>query len=418
MSYPRMIRIQQHFATSRIADVAQTVRDELSKMDLAGYIKPGDTVAITAGSRGITNIALIIKTLTEELKKHETKPFIVPAMGSHGGGTAEGQKAIIEGYGITEEYVGAPIKASMDVVQVGQTEDGIPVFFDKYAYEADHVVVVNRVKPHTNFIGDIESGLHKMMLIGLGKHRGASIYHKAIVHYSFGHIIRSVSQAVIDRCHILFGLAIVENQKHETALIEAITPNDFFEREKELLKLSKQWMTRLAFDDADLLIIDQIGKDISGAGMDTNVIGRKFFHHRAAEDEFPKITRLYVRDLTEVTHGNAAGIGLADYTHTQLIKKTDLEATYTNCITAGDPAGASIPIHYDTDKKVLDVALQTIGHVTPAQAKIIRIRNTLELEHLLVSEAYYDEIQCRSDLSILEPAHDIHFTSDGNLLPF
>lgn len=418
MSYPRMIGIQQHFDTSHIVDVAQTVRDELSKMDFAGRIKPGDTLAITAGSRGITNMALIIKTLAEELKKYGAKPFIVPAMGSHGGGTAEGQKTIIEGYGITAEYVGAPIKASMDVVQVGKTEDGIPVFFDKYAYEADHVVVANRVKPHTNFVGDIESGLHKMMLIGLGKHRGASIYHKAIVHYSFGHIIRSVSQAVIDKCHILFGLAVVENQKHETALIEAIEPHDFFEKEQELLRLSKQWMTHLPFDDADLLIIDHIGKDISGAGMDTNVIGRKFFHHRAAEDEFPKITRIYVRDLTEITHGNAAGIGLADYTHTQLIKKMDLEATNTNCITAGDPAGASIPIHYDTDKKVLNVALQTIGDVSPEQAKIIRIRNTLELEHLLVSETYYDEIQSRSDLAIIDPAHDMAFTREGDLLPY
>lgn len=418
MSYPRMIGIQQHFDTSHIADIVQTVRDELSKMDLGGQIKPGDTVAITAGSRGINNIALIVKTLVEELKKYRVQPFIVPAMGSHGGGTAQGQKAVIEGYGITEEYVAAPIKASMDVVQVGKTDDGIPVFFDKYAYEADHVVVANRVKPHTNFVGDIESGLHKMMLIGLGKHRGASIYHKAIVHYSFGHMIRSVSRAVIDTCHILFGLAVVENQKHETALIEAIAPDNFFEREQELLTLSKQWMTRLPFDNADLLIIDQIGKDISGAGMDTNVIGRKFYHHRAAEDEFPKITRLYVRDLTEVTHGNAAGIGLADYTHTQLIKKMDLEATNTNCITAGDPAGASIPIHYDTDKKVLDVALQTIGDVSPEQAKIIRIRNTLELEHLLVSEAYHDEMQSRTDVTIVEPAYDMAFTKLGNLLPF
>jgi hypothetical protein len=413
-----MIRIQQHFNTPGISDIRGGVQNELSKINFAHLLKPGQTVAITAGSRGINNIALIIKTLVEELQKYCVQPFIVPAMGSHGGGTAEGQTTVIEGYGITEEYVGAPINASMEVVQIGQTADGIPVFFDQYAYEADHVVVVNRVKPHTNFVGDIESGLHKMMLIGLGKHRGASTYHKAIVHYSFGHIIRAVSQAVIERCHILFGLAIVENQKHETALIEAIMPHDFLKREKELLKRSKQWMTRLPFDGADLLIIDQIGKDISGAGMDTNVIGRKFYHHRAAADEFPKITRLYVRDLTEATHGNAAGIGLADFTHTQLIKKMDVEATNTNCITASDPAGASIPIHYDSDKKVLDAVFQTIGDVAPEQAKIIRIRNTLELEQLLISASYYDQIQGRSDLTIIDPAHDMAFTAEGNLFPF
>ncbi len=418
MSYPRMMRIRQHFKAPSVEDVACAVRDELTKLDLSRRIKPDDTVAITAGSRGITNIALITKMLVEELKRYGAKPFIVPAMGSHGGGTAEGQRAIVEGYGITEEYVGAPIKASMEVVQVGSTEDGVPAFFDKYAYHADHVVVVNRIKPHTDFVGDIESGLHKMMLIGLGKHRGASIYHKAIVHYSFDQIVRSVGQAVIENCHILFGLAIVENQKHETALIEAIKPDNFLEREKELLKLSKQWMTRLPFNYADLLIVDQLGKDISGSGMDTNVIGRKFSHHRAAENEFPKITRIYVRDLTAGAHGNAAGIGLAEYAHTQLIKKMDPEATYTNCITAYDPAGASIPIHYDTDKKVLDIALQTIGYIQPEQAKVIRIRNTLDLEQILASEAYYDEIQRHSDLTIVESAHDMEFTTDGNLPPF
>jgi hypothetical protein len=418
MQYPRMIRIRQHFNAHSIEDVACAVRDELIKIDLPQRIQPDETVAITAGSRGIANIALITKTLVEELKRYGAKPFIVPAMGSHGGGTAEGQREIIEGYGVTEEYVGAPIKASMDVVQVGRTEDGIPVFFDKYAYEADHVVVVNRVKPHTDFVGDIESGLHKMMLIGLGKHRGASIYHKAIVHYSFGHIIRSVGQTVIDKCHILCGLGIVENQKHETALIEAIKPGDFLEKEKALLRQSKQWIPQLPVDYADLLIIDQIGKDISGAGMDSNVIGRKFYHHRAAEDEFPRITRIYVRDLTEATHGNAAGIGSAEYAHTQLINKMDVEATYTNCMTASSPAGASIPIHYDTDRKVLDRALQTIGYVNPEQAKVIRIHNTLDLEQMLISEAYYDEIQNRSDLTIFESAHNMEFTEEGNLFPF
>ncbi len=418
MSYPRMMRIQQHSNTTCISDVAQVVRNELSKIHLTRYIKSGDTVAISAGSRGISNIALITKTLVEELKKYGTRPFVVPAMGSHGGGIAEEQRAIIEGYGITEDYVDAPIKASMEVIQVGRTDDGIPVFFDKYAYEADHVVVVNRIKPHTDFVGDIESGLHKMMLIGLGKHQGASIYHKAIVHYSFGHIIRSVSQTVIDACHILFGLAIVENKKHQTGLIEAIKPEDFLEREQILLQQARQWMTQLPFNDVDLLIVDQIGKEISGGGMDANVIGRKFNNHKAVEDEYPKITRIYVRDLTEATYGNAAGIGIADYVHTQLIKKMDPEVTYANAMTANSPASASIPIHYSTDRKVLDAALQTIGYVEPEQAKVIRIRNTLDLEQMLVSEAYYDEMQDHTDLKIVEPAHDMVFSEEGNLLPF
>jgi hypothetical protein len=418
MRYPRMMRIQQHFNTPGIDDVARAVRDELARIDLPQLVCSNDTVAITAGSRGITDIALITKTLVEELKNFGAKPFIVPAMGSHGGGTAEGQRAIIEELGITEKYTGAPIKATMDVVQVGTIGEGIPVFFDKYAYEADHVVVMNRIKPHSDFVGDIESGLHKMMLIGLGKHHGARIYHQAIVHDSFDHIVRSVGQTVINTCHILFGLGIVENQKHKTALIEAITPDDLLEREKTLLQLSREWMARLPFVFADLLIVDHIGKNISGSGMDTNVIGRKFCPHRATEDEVPRITRIYARDLTEETHGNAAGIGLADYVHTQMVAKMDIEVTYTNCITANGLVGASIPIHYDTDQKVLDIAFQTIGYVELEHAKVIRIRNTLDLEQMLVSEAYYDEIQRRSDLTMIEPPYNMEFTEMGNLLPF
>jgi hypothetical protein len=306
----------------------------------------------------------------------------------------------------------------MDVVQVESLGEGVPVFFDRYASQADHVIVINRVKPHTEFVGDIESGLYKMMLIGLGKHRGASVYHQAIINYSFDHIIRSVGQTVLEKCRVLCGLAIVENQKHETALVEAIPPDDFLEREQALLRRSKELMPSLPFKYADLLIIDQIGKEISGGGLDPNVVGRKFNYHRAAPDEFPKVTRIYVRDLTEATHGNAAGIGLADYAHTQVIKKMDAETTYTNAITASCPASASIPIHYDTDSKVLDVALQTIGYVQPEDARIIRINNTLALEHLLVSEAYAKEIQNRPNLIIMKPAHEMEFTEEGNLLPF
>ena len=318
---------------------------------------------------------------------------------------------------MTEEYIKAPIKSSMEVVQVGSTADGIPVFFDKHAYQADHVIVAGRIKPHTDFVGDIESGLHKMMLIGLGKHHGARIYHQAIVHYTFDHIIRAVGQTVINKCNILCGLAIVENQRHGTALIEAVQPHDFPEREKELLKLAKQWMTKLPFDYIDLLIVDQIGKDVSGSGMDTNVIGRKFNLHRAIEDEFPKITRIYVRGLTPETHGNATGIGSAEYTHTSLINQMDVEATYTNCMTGNNPAAGALPIHFDTDRKVLDAALQTIGYVKPEQAKIIRILTTVALEHVLVSEAYHDEIQQRPDLTIIEPAQAMAFSEDDNLLP-
>jgi hypothetical protein len=413
-----MMRICQHFNAPTLQDIPGTIRQELAKLPLSDRIKPGDSVALTVGSRGIANMALIIKILVEELKTHGANPFIVPAMGSHGGGTAEGQRAIVEAYGVTEDFIGAPIHASMEVVQVGSIEDGIPVFFDKCAHEADHVVIVARIKPHTDFSGEIESGLHKMMLIGLGKHRGASLYHQAFAHYSFGQIVRSVGQTVIKNCNILLGLAIVENQFDETALIKSVAPEEFLEREKELLILAKKLIPRLPFQQVDLLIVDQIGKDVSGTGMDTNVIGRKDYLYPCSEKVFPKVTRIYVRDLTKKTHGNATGIGIADYTHTRLVNKTDFDSTYINCLTGDNPKAAAIPIHYNTDSKVLDVALKTVGYVQPENAKVIRIRNTLDLKEIMVSEAYQAEMKGRDDLEIIESVKEMGFGEDGNLLPF
>jgi hypothetical protein len=418
MPYPRMMCIRQHFDAPTLQDVPGAIRQELAKLHLSTRIRPGDSVALTVGSRGIANMALIIKILVEELKAQGARPFIVPAMGSHGGGTAEGQRAIVEAYGVTEDFTGAPINATMEVVQVGSIDDGIPVFFDKYAHEADHVAIVARIKPHTDFSGEIESGLHKMMLIGLGKHRGASLYHQAFAHYSFDHIVRSVGQTVIENCNILLGLAIVENQFDETALIKAVAPEEFLEREKELLILAKKWIPRLPFQQVDLLIVDQIGKDVSGTGMDTNVIGRKDYLYPCSEEVFPKVTRIYVRDLTRKTHGNATGIGIADYTHTRLVNKTDFDSTYINCLTGDNPKAAAIPVHYNTDSKVLDVALKTVGYVQPENARVIRIRHTLDLKEIMVSEAYQADMKGRDDLEIIEPVKEMSFGEDGNLLPF
>jgi hypothetical protein len=418
MPYPRMMCIRQHFDAPTLQDVPGAIRQELAKLHLSTRIRPGDSVALTVGSRGIANMALIIKILVEELKAQGARPFIVPAMGSHGGGTAEGQRAIVEAYGVTEDFTGAPINATMEVVQVGSIDDGIPVFFDKYAHEADHVAIVARIKPHTDFSGEIESGLHKMMLIGLGKHRGASLYHQAFAHYSFDHIVRSVGQTVIENCNILLGLAIVENQFDETALIKAVAPEEFLEREKELLILAKKLIPRLPFQQVDLLIVDQIGKDVSGTGMDTNVIGRKDYLYPCSEEVFPKVTRIYVRDLTRKTHGNATGIGIADYTHTRLVNKTDFDSTYINCLTGDNPKAAAIPVHYNTDSKVLDVALKTVGYVQPENARVIRIRHTLDLKEIMVSEAYQADMKGRDDLEIIEPVKEMSFGEDGNLLPF
>ncbi|MDA0335026.1 MAG: lactate racemase domain-containing protein [bacterium] len=416
MALPRMLKVQQHFDAPRVDDIPTTVQQQIDGLNLAGKVKPGDTVAVTVGSRGINNIAAITKAIVDALKKLGARPFIVPAMGSHGGGTAEGQREIIESYGVTEDFIGCPIRATMEVVQVGTVEGEVPVYFDKYASEADHVVVAGRIKPHTGFVGEIESGLHKMLLIGLGKHKGAALYHQAIVQYSFDRIIRGVAQQVIDKCSILFGLAIVENPYDQTALIEAVSPADFAQREKELLILAKKWMPRLPFDRVDLLVIDAMGKNISGSGMDTNVIGRKFNDHAAAEKEFPKVTRILVRDLTPETHGNAAGIGMAEYCHQRIVDQMNVEATVINCMTGNAPSGAAIPVHFATDQECLDKALQTVGFVEPQNARVLRIRDTLHLGELLVSQAFSKEMEGRQDLSVLAAAADMEFDAQGNLL--
>ena len=275
MPYPKLLRVRQKFERPRVEDAATAVRAELERIELGRTIRPGQSVALTAGSRGIANIPLVLRTVAAFLKGLGARPFLVPAMGSHGGGTAEGQRHLIESYGITEEYVGAPIKASMDVVSLGSTAEGFPVVLDKHAAAADHIGVVARVKPHTGYHGPIESGLMKMMMIGLGKHAGALTYHRILLEQPFDQVVRSVGRTMVAKAPITFGLALVENAYDETARIEAVRPAHFEPREEALLVLARQWLAKLPYRDADLLIVDEIGKDISGSGMDTNVVGRK-----------------------------------------------------------------------------------------------------------------------------------------------
>ena len=416
-TYPQMFRIRQHFDAPRVDDIAGTVRDEIARINPSSTIKPGQTVAIAAGSRGVANINTIVKTVVEEMKAIGAVPYIVPAMGSHGGGTAEGQTQVLAEYGITEGAMGCPIKSSMDVIQIGVSDFGMPIYFDKHASEADHVVVVNRIKPHTGFAGEIESGLMKMMLIGLGKHKGASVYHRAIIHHSFDKVVRLVGKVVREEMPITFGVATLENGYDETALIEAIPAADFEEREKVLQAKSKEWCPSLPFDDIDLLIIDEMGKNISGSGMDTNVIGRKRNDRRAMGDETPRVLRIFVRDLTEVTHGNATGIGMAEFTTRRLVDKIDYHATYTNVITGQHVSAAAIPLHCDTDAEVLDIALESIGLIAPEDARVLWIPNTLDLGEVEASEAYLSQADIRDDLEILTDLRPLETEADGNLPP-
>lgn len=415
MSYPDLFRVRQTFEAREVADIPATVAAELQRLNLGPQIKPGDTVAITAGSRGIANIAVIIRAVVQHLQKLGAQPFIVPAMGSHGGGTATGQRELIEGYGITEAFCGCPIRASMETVVVCQAAEGFPVHFDKHAFGAQHVVVVGRIKPHTGFVGDIESGLMKMMLIGLGKHEGAKIYHRAIMNYSFGQIVRSVAREVLTRCRVLAGLGIVENAYDKTALIQAVAPQEFEARERELLILAKEWIPRLPFKTADILIIDEIGKNISGTGMDTNVIGRKYNDHVAMEHEWPKCKRIVVRSLTEATHGNATGLGISEFCKSRVIEQMDQKITRINCLTGGHPTAAMQPLDYPTDREILDVALPTIGLVDPPHAKLMWIHNTLDVVEVECSAAYLPELAGRRDLEVIVPPRPMPLDAAGNL---
>ncbi len=417
-TYPRFFRVRQTFERPLVNDIPAEVESQLSSLNLAEKIKPGQSVAVTVGSRGVANIHTIIKAAVDHLKRLEAKPFIVPAMGSHGGGAAEGQQAIVEGYGVTEDFVGCPIRATMETVIVCETKEGIPVHFDRYAYDADHVLVVGRIKPHTGFIGDIESGLMKMMLIGLGKHEGAKIYHRAINDYSFGQIVRSVAHRVLTECGIVAGLATLENGYDETAKIEAVAPERFETREKELLVLAKQWMPRLPFRHVDVLLIDEFGKNISGSGMDTNVVGRKFLDHRAGDDEFPKVKRIIIRSLTEETHGNAAGIGGAEFCSKRVSEQIDMDITRINCLTGGSPVGAMLPVCLDTEREVLDSALSTVGLVAPENAGVLWIKNTLLVAEVECSAKYLEEAEQRDDLEVISDLRELQFDDDDDLVSF
>ena len=413
--FPRMYRIRQTFNRTSVGDIRETVWGELTKLDLRETVRPGDRVAITAGSRGISHIALILKTIVEHLNVLGAKPFIFPAMGSHGGATAEGQVGLLRHYQITEEEIGVPILSSMEVVEIGKTEAGISVYFDRYAYQADRIIVVNRIKPHTKFKGPIESGLMKMMAIGMGKQKGADLYHKAAIEHTFPKIIVDAARVVLKKAPILFGLGIVENGYDETAKVAGLKPEEIEAKEKDLLSLAKRMMPKLPFDEIDLLIVDEMGKDISGIGMDPNVTGR----NRDIMGAFPHPThvkRLFVRDLTASSDGNAIGIGLADVTTKRLVEKIDRQATYMNCITAISLEKGSIPIYFETDQEAIRVALGSIGLVQPERSRVVRIRNTLQLDEVEVSEAYGDELLQRSDLEMLEGPYPMCFDSYANLL--
>lgn len=415
MNLPLMTKIHQRFDTQPITQISHALHDELQQLNLAERILPGQSVAITAGSRGIANIVTVLSGIVLELKAIGAQPFLVPSMGSHGGATAEGQVRLLAGYGITEESIGAPIRSDMTVVEVGRSNLGLPVYLDKQAFLSDHIVVVNRVKPHTDFKAPIESGLVKMMTIGLGKQKGAEQYHNAVIEHGYYQTLMAHSEVILANAPVSFGVALVENQLDETQIIKAAWRENMLDMEVELQKQSKALLPRLPFKEIDLLIVDEMGKDISGTCMDQNVIARTVIRVGTAPTE-PRIRRIFVRDLTPKSQGMATGIGNADFVTTRLVNKMDRNATYMNCLSACEPEMAAIPPYYDTDREVLERALLTIGLVTPNMAKIVHIRNTLCLDSMLVSEALLPEVASDTTIDIVAQARPFNFGDDDNLV--
>jgi len=413
MPLPRMYRVRQKLSGQRLSDIPAAVREAMAGARLP--IKRGDSVAVGAGSRGIANVAVIVRAAVDHLRELGAAPFVFPAMGSHGGATAEGQLEILEHFGITEESMGCPLRATMEVVQIGSTL-GMPVWCDKLACEADWIGVVNRIKPHTDFKGENESGLCKMMAIGMGKHQGARLYHRAIVNHRFEKVIMAVAREVLANARIGFGLGIVENGYEETASVEAFKAGDIEAGERRLLKDAKRWMARLPFSPIDVLVVEEIGKGISGSGMDTNVIGRTF-HPRENFPKDPEILRIVALDLTDDSGGNATGIGNADFTTRRLAGKIDWRKTAINVLTASAPNAAMMPLAFDTDREAVEHALNCIGAVEPEKARVIRIRNTLMLSKIECSEAFLAEIGKSTNLEIVGEARPLGFDAAGRIIP-
>ena len=409
----KMYRILQTFNKSKINNIPEIISKEFKKINLSQKIKPGMKIGITVGSRGINNLLLIIKTIIHEVRKRKGVPFILPAMGSHGDANIEGQRKILASYGITEESTGASIKATLEVVELAKLKNGLPVYFDKYAFQTDGIIVVNRIKVHTVYKAEIESGLCKMLSVGLGNHKGATVVHSLGPKGISDNVIK-FSQIILKKAPILCGVGIVENAYDDTAKIRAALPEDFYKVDKELLKKCKANSPSLPASNIDILILEEMGKNISGAGMDTNITGG-VKAYKEGEYNPPQIKKIVVLDLISESHGNALGVGIADIITKKLYKKIDFEVTYKNVITCGYLDRAKIPIIADTDEEAINIALKSTYNLPGTKPTIIFIRNTLKLYEMLVSEAIWEKIKNQKDISTISKRNKLTFDNIGNL---
>ena len=416
-TFPRLIRIRQNFAPTPPVDIPATLAHEFEK--LRPKIKPGARIAVGVGSRGITNLRAIVRGVIDQLHAAGARPFIIPAMGSHGGATAEGQRDVLGTYDITEATMGVAIRGSMEVKQVGTTTEGAPVYCSVEALAADGILVINRIKPHTDFRGTLGSGLLKMCVIGLGKRAGAAAMHSAASRIGHERAIRGAAAVLLRETPILGGIAILENQFHETARLVALPHAEMATGEDTLLEEARALMPLLPFDEIDVLIVDRLGKNISGSGMDPNVTNRWVSGYLSSlvpdGNGTPFVRRVFVRDLTPESHGNGIGIGLADVTTTRLVRALDMRITGINALTSLTPNTAKIPIYFDTDREALERTLESLGLDDVRTARVVRIADTLSVAEMDVSEPLWRASESDPRLTAVGEAHEIEFDADGNL---
>lgn len=410
VTMPEMVTIHEAYDDQQIIDVAGHIKAEMEKLPNHEQFA-GKSICLTVGSRGIPSLDIMVRTMCDTLKEWGAKPFIIPAMGSHGGGTAEGQLEMLAGYNITEESMGVPIRATMEVVQYGEVK-GVPLYCDKYAYESDGIVVFNKVKPHTDFRGPHESGLLKMIAIGLAKHKGAATFH-SFGFPSFTYLIPPVGQIFLDNCPVAFGVGVVQNAFDDICNIEVCTPDKLIETDAKLLEIAKKRMAKFLFHDIDVLIIDEIGKNISGNGHDPNVTGRNL--SGSFKDEL-NLKKLFVRGITPEAHHNGCGLSACDITTRKVLNDVDWDVTWTNGLTTGIMTAGQIPVYANTDKEAIQMCLKTLWGMDSKDAKVVHIKNTLAMSTIQVSKPLWEEIKDKPGISFAADAGVLSFTEDGDLI--
>jgi hypothetical protein len=408
---PKMAKVKVKFDDRKIDDLASALKEKLQQEHIQTTIQPGMEIAIAVGSRGLDRLVELTAVTVQFLKEMGAKPFIVPSMGSHGGATAEGQREVLAHLGVTEESAGCEIRSSMEVVKIGELPNGLPVYVDKYASEADGIVVINRVKPHTAFRGPVESGIMKMISIGLGKQKGAEACHQLGFKY-MAENVPAMAKMIMEKKPVLFGVATVENAFDKVAIVDVMTPAQIIEKEADLQAKAKELLPKLFFEQLEVLVIDQIGKNISGDGMDPNITGR---YPTPYAHGGPDVNKMVVLGLTHETEGNANGVGTADFTTKRLVDKMDLEATYANGLTSTVVAPTKIATTLPNDREAIQAAIKTSNILDFTKVKMVRIKNTLELSEIEVSEQLLDYVKNHPNMEVITDLYDFPFDENGNL---